>query len=69
MHESSFRQLEKKPAFTMTVALVIPRKRRKGDTEGQSLATKIACMRAVTVRSKWTAIADKAGTLDTCDLS
>ena len=61
--------MEKKPAFIITVALVIPRKRRKGDTEGQSLAINIACMRAVTVRSDWTLIADTAGVLDTCELS
>ena len=69
MRESSFRQSEKKPAFIITVALVIPRNRRKGDTECQSLATDIACMRAVIVWSNWTAIADIAGVLDTCDLS
>ena len=48
---------------------MISRKCRKGDTEGQSLATTIACMRAVTVRNNWTAIADTAGILVTWDLS
>ena len=61
--------MENEPAFITTVALVIPRKRKEGDTEGQPLATNLAFIRPVTVGSNWTAIADKAGVLDTCELS
>ena len=36
-------------AFTITVAILTPRKRMEGETERQSLATGFAGMRAVTV--------------------
>ena len=41
----------------------------EGETERQLLATDFAGMRAVTVKSNWTTIADAAGVLNTFEQS